>query len=218
LNSIFLSASIPDPLRAPEFAKSANTVAISSAVNALLYVTLGRRRLVWGGHPAITPMVWETCEHLGVNYSNWVYLYQSEFFEDDFPQENKRFGNVQYTDNTGELESSLLVMRRRMFSESQFDAAVFMGGMSGIIAEFNLFREHQADAKVWPIASTGGATLELKNKSSTSNFDLEYEFDYVTLFHSLLNISPRERRYESPEVQPNILSDRFWKPDDPIDS
>tara|TARA_R110002051_G_scaffold75897_1_gene138386 strand:+ start:10053 stop:10520 length:468 start_codon:yes stop_codon:yes gene_type:complete len=155
---------------------------------------------------------------LGVNYSKWVYLYQSEFFEDDFPEENERFGNVQYTKNTGELESSLLIMRQRMFSESQFDAAVFMGGMSGIIAEFNLFREYQTDAKVWPIISTGGATLELKDSASISNFDLEHEFDYVTLFHNLLNISPRERRYDSPQAQPNHTEERFWKPDDPMHS
>ena len=39
--AIFLSASVPDPKRAPQYAATADTVAIASAVNSLAHVTLG---------------------------------------------------------------------------------------------------------------------------------------------------------------------------------
>ena len=57
VDAIFLSASVPDPKRGPDYAATSDSVAITSAVSALVHVTLGRRVLVWGGHPAITPMI-----------------------------------------------------------------------------------------------------------------------------------------------------------------
>lgn len=62
MDAIFLSAGVPDPRRGPEYAATADTVAITAAVSALVYVTLGRRPLIWGGHPAITPMIWVIAE------------------------------------------------------------------------------------------------------------------------------------------------------------
>ncbi|CCM80251.1 MULTISPECIES: hypothetical protein [Rhizobium] len=95
--AIFLSAGVPDPRRGPEFAATADTVAITAAVSALAYVALGRRRLIWGGHPAITPMILVMSEGMGVDYAEWVTLDQSEFFKDEFPEDNERFRNVVLT-------------------------------------------------------------------------------------------------------------------------
>ncbi len=115
-DTIFLSASVPDPRRSPRFAESADSVAITAAVTALMYVTLGRRMLVWGGHPAITPMIWVAAESMDVDYATWVKLYQSKFFEDDFPEENARFGNVVFVDAVDNARgASLRLMRERMF-------------------------------------------------------------------------------------------------------
>jgi hypothetical protein len=208
--AIFLSASIPDIYRAPEYAASADTVAISSAVNALLFVTLGRRPLVWGGHPAITPMVWEACRSLDVAYSEWVVLYQSEFFEDSFPEDNRKFGNVRFVPAQPDRESSLCQMRLSMFQENTFKAAVFLGGMKGILDEFDLFVVEQRDANVFPILSTGGATLDLGERIDLREYkrDLLIDRDYVSLFHRLLNISPGENRYGSPGEQPDSIDAR----------
>src|SRR5580692_8712294 len=81
-DAIFLSAGVPDPKRGPQYAKTADTVAITAAVSALVHVTLGRRLLVWGGQPAITPMIWVIAEGLGIEYGDWVKLYQSKHFKD----------------------------------------------------------------------------------------------------------------------------------------
>ncbi|MCZ4290364.1 hypothetical protein [Hoeflea alexandrii] len=211
-DAIFLSAGVPDPLRGAQYAATTNVVAITSAVAALVHVTLGRRPLVWGGHPAITPMIWFIAQEIDVDYGKWVTLYQSNFFEDEFPEDNERFKNVRFTEKINDnREASLLEMRERMFSETQFAAAVFIGGMAGILAEFEMFRHFQPDAKILPVMSTGGATLEVGGKVSSLASDMSDDRDYVALFHRHLGISTREERYRSPEDQPKKISDRYWR-------
>lgn len=211
--AIFLSASVPDPKRAPQYAGTADTVAITAAVSALVYVTLGRRPLVWGGHPAITPMVWVVAQDVDVDYGRWVRLYQSEFFEDEFPEDNQRFHNVTFTaDVEGDREKSLKLMRQRMFSEHSFAAAVFIGGMGGIVEEFELFSQAQPQANVVPVVSTGGAVLDVAARLGELPPELADDRDYVALFHRQLGISPREERFRSPEKQPSTIADRYWRP------
>jgi hypothetical protein len=213
--AIFLSAGVPDPKRGPEYAKTADSVAISAAVTALVHVTLGRRLLVWGGHPAITPMIWAVAEGLGVDYGSWVKLYQSRFFEDEFPEDNAKFQNVTYTDAVAKnLGESLSLMRTRMFTEHEFSAAVFVGGMGGIVTEFEMIRKMQPNTICLPVMSTGGAVLELVRQFREIPSDLETDLDYVNLFHRHLGISVAELRYSNPKEQPKKLSERLWRRND----
>jgi hypothetical protein len=211
-DAIFLSASVPDPKRGAQYAKTADAVAINAAVSALVHVILGRRPLVWGGHPAITPMIWVVAESMNVDYGKWVRLYQSRYFEDEFPQENVRFGNVTYTDDVNhDREKSLRAMRERMFNDYQFAAAVFVGGMRGIVDEFELFQRFQPSARVLPVLSTGGAVLELSGRLKSLDDDLTNNLDYVALFHRLLSISVQEERYRDPKEQPAAIEQRLWR-------
>jgi hypothetical protein len=211
-DAIFMSAGVPDVKRGPQYAKTADTVAITAAVTGLVHVVLGRRLLVWGGQPAITPMVWVVAESLGLDYGSWVRLYQSRYFRDDFPEDNERFQNVTYTDDVaGDREKSLLAMRLRMFREHKFSAAVFIGGMGGILDEFELFRELQPAAATLPIASTGGAVLAISERLPKLDRDLTDDLDYVAVFHRHLAISVKERRYARPGDQPPSIEDRLWK-------
>jgi hypothetical protein len=212
-DAIFLSAGVPDPRRGPNYAATADSVAISAAVSALVHVVLGRRALVWGGHPAITPMIWVVAQDIGVQYEKWVRLYQSRFFRGEFPEENARFQNVTFTDAVeADRDRSLHLMRERMFSENQFKAAVFIGGMGGIVEEYELFRQHQPHASVIPVLSTGGAALRLAERIGHLPADLSNDHDYVALFHRHLDISVREERYPTPDMQPDTVEDRFWAP------
>jgi hypothetical protein len=213
-DAIFLSAGVPDPLRGPEYAKSADSVAIAAAVSALVFVTLGRRLLVWGGQPSITPMIWVVAKELGVEYGGWVKLYQSRYFEDAFPEDNKSFQNVIYTENIGgDRKESLREMRKRMFSEQQFDAAVFIGGMGGIIEECQLFHSLQPKATLLPLPSTGGAALELSEGLPNLDRDVKEDLDYIGLFHRHLGISVKELRYADPKDQPPRIEQRLWPGD-----
>ncbi|MCW2286830.1 hypothetical protein M2323_004627 [Rhodoblastus acidophilus] len=212
-DAIFLSAGVPDPRRGPQYAANADSVAIGAAVSALVHVTLGRRLLVWGGQPAITPMIWVIAQDVGVEYGQWVRLYQSLHFKDEFPEDNERFQNVTFTEDVeGDREKSLLLMRERMFSENVFKAAVFIGGMGGIVQEYELFGRLQPEAKVVPVFSTGGATLEVAARSGALSTDLADDLDYVALFHRHLDISVREERFRTPGDQPVAIDKRFWQP------
>ena len=212
--AIFLSAGVPDPRRSPEHAKTADTVAIQAAVSALLFVTLGRRTLVWGGQPGITPMISVVAEDMGVDYGGWVQLYQSRFFEDEYPEDNERFRNVHYTEAAeGDRDRSLRIMRQAMFREHKFSAAVFIGGMKGIVEEYDLFREAQPDATILPISSTGGAALEVARAAGMPDPDLCRDLDYVSLFHRRLGIPQQENRFRKPSDQPDDPVARLWRPE-----
>jgi hypothetical protein len=191
--AIFLSASVPDLNRSVKYYNTADPLAIGAAVSGLTYVTLGRRLLVWGGHPAITPMVWAVAGDIGVDYGAWVHLYQSLLFKDEFPAENARFQNVTYVDPiANDRNASLLEMRRRMLSDYEYQAGVFIGGMEGTEEEFTLFRQLHPTAAILPVASTGGAALLIYQQNSGLPADLLGSLDYVGMMHRELRIPASE--------------------------
>ena len=91
---IFLSASIPDPKRNEKYFNSADVIAIRDAVRALATIVIPKSYLVWGGHPAITPLIRYVMSTMEINVQNHITLYQSEFFRDIFPTENEDFENI----------------------------------------------------------------------------------------------------------------------------
>ena len=189
MRRIFLSASVPVPGRG-DFHESANPFLIQFAIRELLTVCLGRRILVWGGHPAITPMVWAVCEDLDVAYSKAVVLYQSKLFADVFPAENKRFGNCVYVDAVdADRTKSLDHMRREMLSQD-FEAGVFVGGMEGIFDEHKLFSNLHPNAKVIAVASSGGAAQQLAKTLGQFN----ERIDFARMFFEGLGVDIAESR------------------------
>jgi SLOG cluster3 family len=197
MSAIFLSASVPVIGRG-NYYETADPFLIQSAVREFVTVALGRRLIVWGGHPAITPMVWAVCEDLGVNFAKAVVLYQSKFFADVFPEENRRFGNVEYVDAVpGDRQASLLQMRKAMLSRDDLAAAVFIGGMEGILEEYSLFVEIHPGARVVAVPSAGGAALQLAEKLGGAG-DADFQnVDFSRLFHATLNVAPNEPRTTS---------------------
>jgi hypothetical protein len=194
MSAIFLSASIPVLGRGNYF-ESADPFLIQMAVREFLTLALGRRRIVWGGHPAITPMVWAVCEDLGVSYSDAVVLYQSRFFEETFPEENAHFANVKFFDPIdSDREASLLAMRRAMLSRDDLSAAVFIGGMEGVLTEHELFTEFHPSAKVLAVASPGGAARELALGLQSPTQRLTDSVNFADMFWRELKISPAEER------------------------
>lgn len=187
MNSIFLSASVPIKGRG-EYYKTANPFLIQCAVREFVIAVIRHHKIVWGGHPSITPMIWSICEDLNVDYSEKVILYQSRHFEDRYPEENQRFNNVIFTDNVaGDREVSLLLMRKEMLSRKDLDAAVFIGGMDGVEDEYRLFCEFHPDALVLPVAAPGGAARLLAEKLGCCEEVGMRNIDFANLFHTHLN-------------------------------
>jgi hypothetical protein len=194
MGAIFLSASVPVVGRGTYY-KSADPFLIQFAVREFVTAALGRRLIVWGGHPAITPMVWAVCEDLGVSFSKAVVLYQSKYFADVFPEENKRFGNVEYVEAVpNDREASLLRMREVMLARDDLSAAVFIGGMEGVLAEHTIFTRFHPGAEVLAVPAPGGAARQLaESLGVTQEADLQ-NVDFAKLFRVALNVAPDEPR------------------------
>jgi hypothetical protein len=195
MSAIFLSASVPVLGRAP-FDNDSEPQIIQAAISALATVAMGRKKIVWGGHPAITPMMWASAEELGVRFANAVHLFQSKFFSsEDFPEENKNFGNVTYIDAVpGNLQESLMKMRESMLRSEDFEAAIFIGGMQGIFDEYAIFKTIFPQAKCVVVGATGGASRTLAANVGYSVPDDLGPLDFIRLFYRELSISPSERR------------------------
>lgn len=215
MKNIFLSASIPLPERHPKYYETADVIGIRDAVIALATLLIPNFRIIWGGHPSITPLInyvierklitnldrfdkWERLNEneksnlefrLAKNIQNHVVLYQSLFFKEKFIDDINKFENVVFTENTGDIHSSIQHMRSRMFEEFDYSAAVFIGGMDGIEVEFNMFREKHPKALVLPIASTGAASRIVYDTLLPEEFKNERlltDYGYMSMFQKLL--------------------------------
>ena len=180
--AIFLSASVPVIGRG-NYHETANPFLIQVAVRELVTAMIPSHQIVWGGQPAITPMIWRVCEDLRVDYSKAVTLYQSRFFEDYFPEENGQFRNVVYVDAvSNDREASLLRMREKMLSRPDLRAAVFIGGMEGLEAEYKMFTAYHPLEKALLVPSPGGAARQLAERTEGVNGERLNEVDFASLF------------------------------------
>lgn len=188
INNIFLSASIPLQERDPKYIETADIIAIRDAVIALTTVVLPHHRLIWGGHPSITPLIYHVMEKLNLNIQEHITLYQSRFFEKYFPKDNNNFENIVLTDIIdGDREKSLLHMRDRMLGESKFAAGIFIGGMEGVEKEYQMFISKHPDAIILPIASTGAAARKIYDEQfADKNERLVKDYAYMSLFQKYL--------------------------------
>ena len=202
---IFLSASIPCRERAAKYWTAATFPRITAAVRGLLVSALPRVPIVFGGHPAITPMVWRTVEGLGQEAQERVMLYQSDWYKERFVPEVYKFSKVHLTIKRETLESSLSELRREMLSpdrkerlawiigEAAYSAGVFIGGMEGIEDEYALFCQTYPGIPAYPIASTGGASsvvfeeiaVRLPDKVQRS---LKEDVCYEVMFKDVLDL------------------------------
>lgn len=184
--AIFLSASVPVPGRG-HYHETADPFLIQVAVRELVSAIIRNYTLVWGGHPAITPMIWAICEDLDVEYARSVVLYQSRYFEDQFPEENKKFDNVVFVDaELNDREASLRRMREEMLSRDDLKAGVFIGGMEGVELEFDVFQRFQPNQKIIVVGAAGGAARDLAVRfAGTQKREID-DVDFAHLFRSEL--------------------------------
>lgn len=187
--NLFLSASIPLQDRHEKYWQTADNIAIRDSVLALASVALPNFKLIWGGHPSITPLIAQVLRYKGVDVQRSVTLYQSLYFKPSFPSENKDVAHIIKTDDLGNRDTSLAEMRNRMLSDNEFHAGIFIGGMDGVEEEYALFCEMHPQAKVFPIASTGAAAKMIYDKYwNNRQPELLTNLAYSSLFKDLLNL------------------------------
>jgi hypothetical protein len=194
MDAIFLSASVPIAGRG-SYHETANPFLIQCAVRELVISVIRTHRIVWGGHPSITPMIWSICEDLDVNYANSVVLYQSRFFKDRFPEENARFGNVVFTDEvSGDREASLSIMRQTMLGRNDLIGAVLIGGMDGVEAELAIFQQYHPNAFIVPVGAGGGAARDIASRTAGGQQVDINDVDFARIFHRTISHAPAINR------------------------
>ena len=164
-NHVFLSASFPSGDRGKKF-EPYSAGAIADAVSAVVRAVLRNEgKLLFGGHPTITPMVLLIgCE---LEVQDAVDVFQSKWFEGSITEETHRLtesgvGEIHWTEKRDTLPDSLELMREEMFSFGQPAGAVFVGGMEGIPDEHEMFGRRWPGVPRVPLAAPGGAAANLE--------------------------------------------------------
>lgn len=189
LKNIFLSASTPLPERDPKYYDTSDIIAIRDSVIALATIVIPHHRLVWGGHPSITPLINYVSTKLVLDIQKHVTIYQSKFFEKFYLPDNNQFENVNQTENLGEREKSLLLMRTTMFNSCQYSAGIFIGGMEGVVDEYKLFRSMHPEAIIIVLENTGAAAKIIYDELLPEEFKNERlvkDYGYMSLFQKFL--------------------------------
>ena len=161
---VFLSASFPSGERAKEV-EPFDAQAIADAVTAVVRAVLvSGGKLLFGGHPAITPLVLLIGTELRARHA--VDIFQSKWFSAQVTKETvglieSGVGDIHWTPRQPTLQTSLDLMRELMFSFSRPLGAVFIGGMSGIWNEHEEFGRLHPGVPRLPLSGPGGAAARL---------------------------------------------------------
>ena len=202
LDPVFLSASVPDPARDKKYFETGDSIAIRDAVIALVTVVLPRTRLVFGGHPAIAPMVKWVAD--GVHAFERVRMFQSTYYRDRYIKDISFFRYKEIEAESGGEEPSLKKMREAMLSsEKSFSGAFFIGGMEGVEKEYDLIKNLKPDVPRFPVATTGAAarSLWMRERDLVPHMppdlqvlrnlqleELKTKISYLALFTKLLDL------------------------------
>ena len=187
--SVFLSASVPlpPPDRSARYFETADTIAIRDSIRALVTCVVPRGKLVFGGHPAITPMIRLLVRSMELPVRQHVVLFQSEFFKKEFPQESAEFEQVRLVKAVpGDRDESLARMREVMIRSEDFSAAVFIGGMEGVEEEYQIFKQWHPSKPLIPVASTGAAARLIFDRFHADDRELLSNSTYLSLFRRRL--------------------------------
>jgi SLOG cluster3 family len=203
--SVFLSASIPDPAR---WTGDFDPLEITDAVVAVARSILSAgAQLVTATHPTIAPLILYVAAELPTENRPAVIVYQSSVFETVMPEATRRFEEhgigviIRTPAVDGEppdpkrAPRSLELMRRIMLTETQPDAAVFIGGMEGIAAELALFHELRPGAPAYPLGRPGGEARGLAGTGPSPLADLlDHGRVYPVIGRAIVDDIRRRRR------------------------
>lgn len=186
MKKIFLSASIPSIGR--EYFEESNPLLIREAVVAFTRVCMEYNiEFYFGGHPAISPLVYQIAKNYLGDRDAPIRIYQSAWFKDKTPEEIKYYGNIVWTPKCENVGASVQLMRRQMFEENKDTCcAVFIGGMNGIIDEAEKVSTLFPGVKLLPIASTGCASATVYKNLGIHDADMESNIVYLKAFRKLL--------------------------------
>jgi hypothetical protein len=174
---ILLSASFPSGDRAAQYVEARPGEVADAVVAIARGVLTGRGRLVFGGHPTISPLILMVAAECSTRDPSRVTIYQSRLFASQVTDETLRleregYATIRWTEPVPgdspehglERLASLEVMRIVMLDEVKPVAAFFVGGMEeGITLEYVLVRDLLPRSAIFCIAGPGGAAAGMRS-------------------------------------------------------
>jgi hypothetical protein len=173
--SVILVASYPPR----EYKDKSDSHEIAAAVKALAGAIFQRKwDLVFGAHPAISPLVLMIAREYGVKHR--VIIYQSTYFEHHVSPAVRTLTDEGYgllepvlhhpselppgpeePVNPTQCPKSLASMRNRMMAHPGVSGLVLIGGDTGLRLELELFAARPERLPIIPIGAPGGIAREL---------------------------------------------------------
>ena len=175
--SVFISVSIPQHNEDNTYFMNSNPQDIIDCTSALAYqIFLNKLKLIFGGHPTISPVILSVRNsHPSQDGQPPIYIYQSEYFRKIQSESTQKlaehFGKIIWTkEEKDDRGKSLTIMRKAMLNpQNNIDAGIFIGGMEGVLEEYNLFRENHKAKPAYVIETTGGAAEKIKGNMKEDN-------------------------------------------------
>lgn len=161
---VFIAASFPSGERAERW-PTCDASAVAEAVTAAVRTIIGMDgKVLFGGHPTITPLVLMVAREHGVQ--GRVDVYQSGWFADKITDATRRLeqtgaGTIHIVPSESTRDASLETMRAAMLSQRGIRGGLFVGGMEGIVDEYEQFVAANPDAPRLVVAGPGGAAATL---------------------------------------------------------
>ena len=200
--SILLSASFPSKDRDRKFYDTSDVDEIYQAIVSFVRAIFAAGgRVLFGGHPTISPLVLMVAEEYIPSNAQLrnelkekkqlpVSIYQSKAFGEFIPEATLSLckwglGEIIWTESTekpvfvstnvldpNSVRESLLIMRNDMLKKNPV-AAIFIGGMEGVLEESALFKKNYPEKTMYFIGAPGGAAKilasEIDNTYSTES-------------------------------------------------
>jgi len=219
--TVFLSASVPVPERAEQYNRIEGAhFEIEQAVISLARAVFAEHGvLVFGGHPAISPLVAMVAgEYREPTFAEShqekpaapIRIFQSRAFDGFLPDDTLLmyrlgYATITWVDAVGgekfdpgfkyreaPCPNSLQAMREAMIQWTSPEAMVCIGGMEGVEREFEVFSRFRSGAPVYALERTGGAALILARHRRNEIRVIDSEI--INKLHNL--------RMKSPAVSP----------------
>lgn len=185
IGKVFLSASIPVEGR-PYYGTTIDEAIVNAVLSFTRYCAENNIPFYFGGHPAITPLVWDVAKHFSEDVNGLITIYQSEVFKRHTPKEVEYYKNVVWTPEGNDVCASVVNMRREMFCREKTLCAVFVGGMDGVVEEYKMLKEMSPETKIIPIKSVGGASAIIYEQEHCVDMELANSFAFAQMFKRLL--------------------------------
>ncbi len=192
--TVFLSASVPNEERAEHYNRIEDAAfEIEQAVISLARAVFSEGgRLVFGGHPAISPLVAMVvgeyreprfAESAEERRNALVEIYQSRAFEGYLPDDtllmyrlgyasihwvdavNNEHFDPQALEADVQCRSSLKRMRETILDTARPDAMVCIGGMEGVEDEVALALQRERTFPIYVLERTGGAAALFRRRN-----------------------------------------------------